>query len=128
MRPVIMIACLCLALASSARAQTSPAPSDGVNLDQVWQTVSRTSTTEDQERAQIMRVLNNPLTSQLSREYRLDLDAAKRMVPTLSGSELQQISQRAATAESALAGGDTVTISTTVIIIVLLIVILILVA
>ena len=126
MRPVMMIACLCLTLAGPLRAQSN-APHDD-NVDQVWQTVSRSTTAEDAERAQIMRVLNHPLTRQVATDYKLDLSGAKKMVPVLSGSQLQELSQRAAVAETALSGGDTVTISTTVIIIVLLIVIIILVA
>lgn len=126
MRPVTMIACLCLSLASPVLAQS--ATHDDVNVDEVWQTVSRAHSTEDAERAQIMRVLNHPLAQEVARDYQLDLGAAKRMVPVLSGSQLQELAQRAAVADAALSGGDTVTISTTVIIIVLLIVILILVA
>jgi hypothetical protein len=126
MRPVMMIACLCLTLAGPLRAQTTVTHDD--NVDQVWQTVTRSTTQSDAERAQIMRVLNHPLTQQVASDYKLDLSAAKKMVPVLSGSQLQQLSQRAAAAETALSGGDTVTISTTVIIIVLLIVIIILVA
>lgn len=128
MRPVMMIACLCLTLAGPLRAQTAATRTSNDNVDQVWQTVSRSTTTEDAERAQIMRVLNHPLTQEVASDYQLNLSAAKKMVPVLNGSQLHQLSQRAAVAETALSGGDTVTISTTVIIIVLLIVIIILVA
>lgn len=125
MRPVMMIACLCLTLAGPLRAQTA---THDDNVDQVWQTVTRSTTPEDQERAQIMRVLDSPLAQQVASDYKLDLSAARDLVPVLSGSQLQQLSQRAALAETALSGGDTVTISTTVIIIALLIIIIILVA
>jgi hypothetical protein len=127
MRSITMLACLCVALAGPVRAQTA-ASHDGVDVDQVWRTASGATRTEDVQRAQILRVLNHPLTQEVARQYGLDLDAAKCAVPALSGSELQQLSQRAALAESALSGGDTLVISTTVVIIVLLIIILILVA
>jgi len=119
--------CACVAVAGPVRARAAAAH-DNVNVDQFWETAQQHAGVADQERAQIMRVLNDPHTQEIARNYSLDLGAAKRTVPTLDGKELQQISARAALAEQALAGGDTITISTTVIIIALLIIILILVA
>ena len=127
MRRLTMIVFACAAVAGPVRAQ-APATHDEVNIDQIWETAKQRSSVADEQRAQIMRVLNHPLTREIARNHHLDLSAARSTVPVLNGKDLQQISARAAVAEQALAGGDTVTISTTVIIIALLIVILILVA
>jgi hypothetical protein len=126
MRPMVVIVCLLVALAGSrANAAT---PQDNRNIDEVWQTLRQAPEAGEAERAQIMRVLDHPLTRDVAGEYSLDLDAAVRSVQLLDGDELDQLAQRAAAIEPALAGGDRVVISTTVIIIVLLVVILLLVA
>jgi hypothetical protein len=128
MRRLTMIVCVCVAAAGPVRAQAS-ATHDEVNVDQLWETARQHTSVADEQRAQIMRVLNHPLTAQVARDYGLDLGAARQTVPVLDAKELQQISARAAVAEQALAGGsNTITISTTVIIIALLVIILILVA
>jgi len=127
MRPISVIVCLLVALAGPIRANAA-APQGNKTVDEVWQTLRQAPDVEEAERAQIMRVLDHPLTRDVAGKYSLDLDAAARNVPLLDGDELDQLAQRAAAIEPALAGGDSITISTTVIIIVLLVVVILLVA
>ena len=127
MRPISVIVCLLVALAGPIRAHAAT-PQDNRNIDEVWQTLRQSPDVGEAKRAQIMRVLDHPLTRDVAGEYSLDLDAAVRSVPVLGGDELDQLAERAAAIEPALAGGDRVVISTTVIIIVLLVVSLLLVA
>lgn len=127
MRPISVIVCLLVALAGPIKAHAAE-PQDNKAVDEVWQTLRHAPDVREAERAQIMRVLDHPLTRDVAGKYSLDLDAAARTVPLLDGEELAQLAQRAAAIEPALAGGDTLTISTTVIIIVLLVVVILLVA
>lgn len=126
MRPLGLIVCLLLGIAMPVLAQAND--SKGVDVDDVWQTIANEPRNDDAMRAQILRVLDHPLTKDVAKSYRLDLDAAVRAVPVLEGAELQDLQQRAAVVETALAGGDSIVISTTVIIIALLVLVIILVA
>ena len=126
MRSIAMTFCLLLGLAVPVQAG-SERPQD-VNVDEVWKSVAEAPDVADAKRAQIVRVLEHPVTREVASGYHLNLDAALNAVPVLDGAELQSLSQRAAVAEAALAGGDKVVVSTTLIIIALLVIILILVA
>lgn len=78
-----------------------------------------------QRRAAIAATLEHPQVRAVAEAAGLDIVEARDAVSTLSGAELETISQQAAQVDDALAGGDTIVISASAVIIILLILILI---
>jgi hypothetical protein len=81
------------------------------------------------DRADVLRVLENPAVKETAARAGIDLRRAASAVATIDGQQLGALAAQARQAEQALAGGQSkVTISTTVIIIGLLVLILLIVA
>jgi hypothetical protein len=76
----------------------------------------------------IQRVLERPEVRDLAQRFGLDLRRAQTAVPTLAGSELDELATRAENVERALAGGDSIVLTTTTIIVIALLVTVIILA
>jgi ribosomal protein L12E/L44/L45/RPP1/RPP2 len=112
------------AAASPAQAQTThTAPQSTIDA-----ALQQHSTAADADRDTVRRLLARPEVRELAGGMGVDLRRASDAVSTLEGQDLAAVAAQARQAESALAGGQSVTISTTLIIIGLLVLILIIVA
>jgi len=81
------------------------------------------------DRADVLRVLENPAVKETAARAGIDLRQAASAVATIDSQQLGALAAQARQAEQALAGGQSkITISTTVIIIGLLVLILLIVA
>ena len=99
-----------------------------VDRSQLRSSVTEGAASADADRATVLRVLQRSEVREIADRMGVDVTTAEDAVATLDGAELERLSTRARAVESALAGGQSITISATVIIIALLVVILILVA
>lgn len=99
-----------------------------VDRSELRASVSEQASSEDADRATVLRVLQRSEVRELADDMGVDVTTAEDAVATLDGVELERLSHRARAVETALAGGQSVTISATIIIIVLLVVILLIVA
>jgi predicted transcriptional regulator len=99
-----------------------------VDRSELRSSVTKGAASEDANRATVLRVLQRSEVREIADRMGVDVSTAEDAVATLDGVELERLSDRARAVETALAGGQSITISTTVIIIALLVVILILVA
>ncbi|HSF15676.1 MAG TPA: PA2779 family protein [Vicinamibacteria bacterium] len=83
---------------------------------------------ERDNRELIQQVLERPEVRQVSERFGLDLQRAENAVPTLSGSELEELAARAKNVDRELAGGDSIVLTTTTIIVIALLVTVIILA
>lgn len=70
----------------------------------------------------IQRVLERAEVREVAQRFGLDLRRAETAVPTLAGSELEELATRADDVEQALAGGDSIVLTTTTIIVIALLI------
>ncbi len=76
----------------------------------------------------IQRVLGRTEVREVAQRFGLDIRRAETAVPTLAGSELQDLAARADEVERSLAGGDSIVLTTTTIIVIALLVTVIILA
>jgi hypothetical protein len=76
----------------------------------------------------IGRVLGRAEVREVAQRFGLDIRRAETAVPTLGGSELADLAERAGEVERALAGGDSIVLTTTTIIVIALLVTVIILA
>jgi hypothetical protein len=76
----------------------------------------------------IQRVLERAEVREVAQRFGLDVRRAETAVPTLAGSELEDLAARAEEVERALAGGDSIVLTTTTIIVIALLVTVIILA
>jgi hypothetical protein len=128
MRPIVLFGVIALVLLAHTPSPAEEAQPSGVNVDEVWQAVNDEADTEAAQRAQVLRVLQHPATREVAHSHGLDLAAAEGRARVLKGPELKALSERAALAESQLAGtnGAIVLDTPTIIIGLLILIILIL--
>jgi hypothetical protein len=70
----------------------------------------------------IERVLGRAEVRDVAQRFGLDIRRAETVVPTLAGSELEDLAARAGDVERALTGGDSIVLTTTTIIVIALLV------
>ncbi len=76
----------------------------------------------------IQRVLERAEVREVAQRFGLDLRRAETAVPTLAGSDLEELAARAKDVEQALAGGDSIVLTTTTIIVIALLITVIILA
>jgi hypothetical protein len=76
----------------------------------------------------VRRVLERAEVREVAERFGLDLRRAETAVPTLTGSDLEQLAARADEVERRLAGGDSIVLTTTTIIVIALLVTVIILA
>jgi hypothetical protein len=96
-----------------------------VDADALRQALAAHAGTEQDQRDAVRRVLDRDDVRQLADRMGLDVAQASAAVGTLTGGDLADAAERAATVEAALTGGaPTVVISVTTLLLILIIVIL----
>jgi hypothetical protein len=120
----ILLFSMSLVLPGAARAQ-QPGVVDRATIDAA---VAAHAQRADDDRQTIRRVLERQEVRDVAGRIGVDLGLAQAAVGMLDGAELQRMADQARAVDSALAGGQSVTISTTALIIILLLVILLIVA
>jgi hypothetical protein len=91
-------------------------------------TVAASAVESGASRETVLRVLDTQLVREKARDLGVDSDRLAQGVATLDGVDLERAAAAARDVETALAGGDTITIGVTTLIVILLLVIIILVA
>lgn len=91
----------------------------------VRQAVADQATTDQQNRAAVLGMLQQPQVRDLAGRLGLNLTTAENAVSTLSSAELAKVATQARSANTELAGGsNTVIISTTTLLLILIVIIL----
>jgi hypothetical protein len=80
------------------------------------------------KRELIQRVLGRAEVREVAQRFGLDLRRAETAVPTLAGSDLEDLATRAGDLEQSLAGGDSIVLTTTTIIVIALLITVIILA
>jgi hypothetical protein len=121
-RTVAVASVLCsLLFASSAMAQQAQITTPST----MRQAVADQAATDQQNRAAVVGVLQQPQVRELAGKLGLNLTTAENAISTLSSAELAKAATHARAANADLAGGsNTVIISTTTLLLILIVIIL----